>query len=90
MTQRVARPAAVAAWARLFAALCVGVLLAGCVSAPSEGQRKQAIADHVLRAEGYPLLLHGFPLQVEPTHGVVRTTDGDHRADRAKSLSGVR
>jgi hypothetical protein len=54
VTACVAPPPSVAARARTFAVLCTLGLLAGCVSAPSEGQRKQAIADHVLRAEAYP------------------------------------
>ena len=54
MTTRIAQPAAVAAWGRAFGVLCVAVLLAGCVRAPSEGQRKKAIADYVLQEERYP------------------------------------
>jgi hypothetical protein len=40
--------------AALFAFACVA-LLAGCARAPGDAARQQAIGDHVLRAEGYPL-----------------------------------
>jgi hypothetical protein len=43
------------AFAGAVMALACVAMLAGCVRAPDETARQQAISDHVLRAEDYPL-----------------------------------